>query len=180
MPGTTEAIFTPIDLEASLGRIEDLQLIVSNEDAMDCEQEQTPRTSDNPFREAESKEQHVISPYPYSETESEIAERRRLHESVGKDWTLGEQPVQQQQPPVEPDWIELELIPDDDADNDEFSLSSEGSESLKAEEDVELEKIEDPVSFFETNVPASSEYPTVIPLCVSFASGCDAPDDMMC
>jgi hypothetical protein len=175
MTGTTEAIFGPINLEASLGRIEDDQILPS-EDAMECEQ--SARTSDNPFREEDMmKEQHVISPYPYSETESEIVERIRLHESVGKDWTMADQTVAHD----EPEWVELKLIPDDAADNDDFSLSSEGSESLKEEEDLELEKIEDPVSFFETNVPETSQgYPNVIPFSVSYSSGCDTSNDMLC
>jgi hypothetical protein len=162
--GTAEAIFIPIDLEISLGKIEDSKM--NGPDDMDCEP--ITRTSNNPFRslseESFGKDHHIISPYPYSETDAEIRERQRLAESVETTWSMTKQPA----------WSgeDLELIPDDG--DDDFSLSSQEAGSL-SEEDLQLEKIEDPASFWETDVPASTAaQPNLIPFSVSFSSGCDS------
>jgi hypothetical protein len=168
--GTTEAIVFPIDLEASLGKIEDIEMYGT--DDMDCEP--VTRTSNNPFRssseESLGKDHHIISPYPYSETDAEIRERQRLAESVETTWSM---PVQAG-PEKQPAWSgeDLELIPDDG--DDDFSLSSQEAGSL-SEEGLQLEKIADPASFWETCVPASTaDQPTIIPFSVSFSSGCDS------
>jgi hypothetical protein len=170
MTGTTEAIFNPIDLEASLGKIEDIYM--KGQDDMDCEP--VTRTSNNPFRssseESLGKDHHVISPYPYSETYTEIRERQRLEESVETTWSM----AVQSGPEKQPAWSgeDLELIPDDG--DDDFSLSSQEAVSL-TEEDLQLEKIQDPASFWETDVPASTAaQPNLIPFSVSFSSGCDS------
>jgi hypothetical protein len=163
---TTEAIFIPIDLEASLGKIEDNPM--RDNDDMDCEP--IARTSNNPFNEDNlKKDHHIISPYPLSETYDEIRERQRLTDQVGDNWSLTGKPESERQS----DWIELELIPADDAEDD-FSMTSEEAGSLN-EDDLELERIEDPVSFWEAGFPSTStEQPNIIPFSVSFSSGCDA------
>jgi hypothetical protein len=169
--GTTEAIFIPIDLEISLGKIEDSQM--NGPDDMDCEP--ITRTSNNPFRslseESCGKDHHIISPYSYSETDAEIRERQRLEESVETTWSM----TVQAGPEKQPAWSgeDLELIPDDG--DDDFSLSSQEAGSL-SEEDLQLEKIEDPASFWETDVLASTaDQPNKIPFSVSFSGAwCDS------
>lgn len=168
--GTSEAMFIPIDLEASLGKIEDSG--AGEVDDMDCEP--ITRTSNNPFRstseESFGKDHHIIAPYPYSETEAEIKERKKLTQSVGNTWSM----PMEQEAANQTSWTneDLELIPDDGGDD--FSLSSEEAGSL-SEEYLQLEKIKDPASFWETDVPASTnDQPNVIPFSVSFSSVCDS------
>lgn len=156
----TEAIFIPLDLEASLGRIEDEN---GQEDMMDCEP--ATRTSENnPFKskDDEKKNHHIIAPYPLSETDAEINDRQRLAESGVTNWTLAT-PTEQSKP-----WCaeDLELIPDD---GDDFSLSSQEAGSLN-EEDLQLEKIKDPASFWDATVPNTTSQPNIIPFSVSFSS----------
>jgi hypothetical protein len=168
--GTTEATSIPIDLEASLGKIDDSQM--NGPDDMDCEP--FTRTSNNPFRSSSEEslgKDHSMSPYSYSaETDAQIRERKRLAESVETTWSM----TVEVGPKKQPAWSggDLELIPDDD--DDDFSLSSEEAGSL-GEEDLQLEKIEDPASFWDTYVPASTaDQPNIIPFSVSFSSVCDS------
>ena len=167
--GTTEAIYIPIDLEASLGKIEDAKM--NDGDEMDCEP--ITRTSNNPFRTSSEgnsgQDQRFISPYPYSETDAEIKERQRLAESsVVESWSMA---VDASSSPQQTEWkgVGLELIPNDG--DDDFSISSDEEGSLH-EEDLQFEKIDDPASFFESNVPTNGN-PNVIPFSASFSSGCD-------
>lgn len=95
------SIFVPIDLEASLGRIED-----SNERKRKASQEHptspsshpqetkclrtgmTRTSSRTPFvAKTEEGGNKELKPYPISETDAEINERKRLSESV--DWRNG-------------------------------------------------------------------------------------------
>ena len=202
-----EAITITIDLEASLGRIEDDTMMEDSirggdDSTMECEH--TARTSNNPFATKDQQQQHsnVISPYPLSETECERKALRRLSQ-CGVQWPMVSEHTQQTVPLQEDaEWVELKQVvpPDDtnhesDDDDDNFSLSSEGSESLKDGDELDFEKIEDPVSFFEksatdvvvaasTSTSEQQQYPTVIPPGVSFASSTEqqqqSSTDMAC
>jgi hypothetical protein len=167
---TPEAIFIPIDLEASLGRIEEGEK--ENQQSMECEPI-TRTSSGTPFNS-----EPIFVPYPISETDDEIKERQRLAESVGANWSLSgpsmsllgddQQMMTMDFEPAEA----LMLVPEDD---DDFSLSAEEAGSL-TDEDFQLERIQDQESFWET--PAVSEAAdgqplsllSTIPLSVSFSS----------
>ena len=160
---TSEAIFVvPIDLEASLGKIDDGM----GQQDMDCEPV-TRTSSNNPFKgrlEEGGEDQHIISPYPYSETDAEIKERLRLEEAGVTSWSSAMQTTDATKE-------SLELIPDDG--DDDFSLSEEEAGSL-SEEDLQLEKIEDPASFWDSAAANQPSSPNVIPFSVSFSSACDS------
>lgn len=164
---STEAIFIPIDLEASLGKIEDIPM--NDCDDMDCEP--IARTSNNPFNEEKvNKDHHVIFPYPYSQTVDEITERKKLTESVGSNWSLaGQADASGKQSPFIGD--DFEIIPNDC--DDDFSISSEAAGSMN-EEDLELERIEDPATFWESGAEATAGQPTIIPFSVSFSYADDS------
>jgi hypothetical protein len=142
--GTTEAIFNPIDLEASLGKIVDSQM--NGTDDMDCEP--VTRTSNNPFR---SSSEESLGKDHHSETYAEIREIQRLPESGETTWSMAVQAGPEKQPAWSGE--DLELIPDDG--DDDFSLSSQEAVSL-TEEDLQLEKIQDPASFWDADVPVST------------------------
>jgi hypothetical protein len=170
---TPEAIFIPIDLEASLGRIEDGES--ENQGCM--EDEPTTKTSSGtPFTS-----EQVFAPYPISETDDEIRERRKLAESVGGHWSLAGQVAPLLADDHQPSMMDMErseelmLVPEDD---DDFSLSVEEAESLTGE-DFHLERIQDRVSFWETTSVSESTPPSTdsqlqlvssIPLSVSVSS----------
>lgn len=160
---TPESIFIPIDLEASLGRIEEMssECIGAN---MDCDDQQkhwiNPPPPPPPFRNTRTSSRtpftprdDTIAPYPISETDAEIRERQRLEESVGSNWTL-----------VAPytgsndDCSMMEVTATDSPLNDDdFSLTDDGTDSLiEAQEDFPLERIDDPISFWEENIPITS------------------------
>lgn len=141
----TEAIYISIDLESSLGKIDDGK---TNESEDPMEVEVVARTSQDPFREQHSKRCHYISPYPFSETDREIKEREKLSEAVGSDWSLTGKPGDFTND-SEWDWLP------EDAD-DTMSLPL-GEVETSMEEDIELEKIEDPASFWDVNVPRTTE-----------------------
>jgi hypothetical protein len=160
---TPEAIFIPIDLEASLGRIEEL----GNEKikaCMECDDQQEHFTPPPPFRNTRTSSRtpftsrdDTIAPYPISETDAEIRERQRLSESVGNNWTL-----------VAPytisndDCSMMEVTATDSPLNDDdFSLTDDGADSLiETQEDFPLERIDDPISFWEENIPIITSTPT--------------------
>jgi len=147
-----ENIFVPIDLEMSLGKIDE-----DETPSMPMQVEDSPvtRTCNHiPFGDS-----HVISPYPYSETVDEVRERRTLTET-DPSWPLRAPPLTE-----EP----MELIPVDD----DFSLSSEEAGSLEEFE----ETMEDPVSFWESAseimvAKEESPQPTLIPQSESYSSSC--------
>jgi hypothetical protein len=166
---TPEAIFIPIDLEASLGRIDEGEK--ENQQSMDCEP--TTRTSSRtPFTSEQS-----FAPYPISETDDEIKERQKLAESVGAHWSLTGQVTvaDDQQAMMDVEQSEaLMLVPEDD---DDFSLSEEEAGSL-TEEVFQLDKIQDRVSFWETaavtesaphSTDSQQQQQSIIPLSVSFS-----------
>ena len=161
-----EEMFQPIDLESSLGRIDDDTKNESND--MDCEPV-TNTSEQSPFQKGytdETHDQRNFAPYPIAETHAEVKERQRLSESVGKflpPHTTFQSPVRQV------DWVpeDLELV--EHPGEDEFSLTSAEEESL-VEENLEFEKIDDPVSFWDSGVQQSSNQPNMIPSTVSYSS----------
>jgi hypothetical protein len=159
-----EAIFIPIDLEASLGRIEEMNSEKNEANIMDCadqqQQQQSPppppqhntRTSSRtPF--TSSLRDDPIAPYPISETDAEIKERQRLSESVGNHWSL----VSPQSSGNDDDSMMEVTATDSPLDDDDFSLTEDGAGSLVGQEDLQLERIDDPISFWEDNIP-TEEY----------------------
>lgn len=142
-----DAIFVPIDLEASLGKIEDgMEEEVLD---MDCDHlNHAPRTSEkHPGVTMDlSKEYHFIAPYPYSQTERELQERERLTQQVGYNWT-GEKAA--------PFSISFDQVPNDE-DCDDFSLTSREAGSL-ADECFSLDQ--DPASFWDEGdeIPVTAE-----------------------
>lgn len=163
----SEEIFRPIDLESSLGRIEDASAPESDE--MDIEPV-TKTCEQNPFQTDctdHKQDPTSFAPYPIAETEAEIKERQRLNDSVGK--FLPQQTFQSA--PRQVDWVPEDLEPVEG--DDDFSLSSAEEESI-AEENVEFERIEDPVSFWDSGVDHSMDHYNVIPSTVSYSSHADA------
>lgn len=169
MTGKSEEIFRPIDLESSLGRIEDAQM----KETIDMETEPLTKTCEqSPFESSFSnvnQDQQCFAPYPIAESDAEIIERQRLGESVGKFL-----------PPVtlqsgrQVDWVPEDIEPAEDPGDDDFSLTSAGEESL-VEENMEFERIEDPVSFWESSfVHVSSDQHQVLASTISFTSHADS------
>ena len=153
-----EAIFIPIDLEASLGRIEEMNGEKNEANIMDCEdrlqqlsspppQHNTRTSSRTPF--TTSLRDDAIAPYPISETDAEIRERQRLSESVGNHWSL----VSPQTSSSDEHSMMEVTATDSPLDDDDFSLTEDGADSLVAQEDFQLERIDDPISFWEENIP---------------------------
>lgn len=169
MTGKSEEMFRPIDLESSLGRIEDAQMNETN----DMEMEPLTKTCEqSPFESSFStmnQDQHCFAPYPIAETDAEIIERQRLGESVGKFL-----PPLTLQSGRQVDWVPEDLEPADDPGDDDFSLTSAEEESL-VEENMEFERIEDPISFWESDfVHVSSDHPQGFASTISFTSHADS------
>lgn len=153
----TESIYIPIDLESSLGKIE---MSDSTTDSMQIEP--VARTSQNPFREIHSKNTHFIKPYPLSETDVEIKDRENLSQAVGSDWSLTGEPGYVKD---SSDWPWLS-----DGADDAMSLPLEEVDT-SMDEDIVLDKIEDPASFWDVSVPkATAEQPKGMSSTVSVAS----------
>jgi hypothetical protein len=155
-----EAIFVPIDLEASLGRIEDCAPRESQDDDMDCDGQGPPppqpfhntRTSSRTPFSQQSSETFSIAPYPISETDAEIRERQRwlMNESTGLGTViqgLSSYPYYND----ERSMMEVTAT-DSTLDDDDFSIEDDGSLAQE-----ELERIEDPVSFWETTAVQQTE-----------------------
>ena len=169
MTGKSEEIFRPIDLESSLGRIEDAQMNETN----DMETEPMTKTCEqSPFESSFTnvhQDQQCFAPYPIAETDAEILERQRLGESVGKFL-----PPLTLQSGRQVDWVPEDIEPAEDPGDDDFSLTSAEEESL-VEENMEFERIEDPVSFWEADfVHVSSEQPEAVASTISFTSHADS------
>ncbi|KAG7340700.1 hypothetical protein IV203_024243 [Nitzschia inconspicua] len=156
-----EAIFIPIDLEASLGRIEEIMNCNGMNSEMDCDQQlqhptpppphhNTRTSSRTPF----TSQDDTIAPYPISETDDEIKERQRLSESVGNNWTI----VAPHQSHTFDDHHSMMEVTATESplDNDDFSLTEDGANSLAVQEDLQLERIDDPISFWEENIIPTS------------------------
>lgn len=159
----SEEMFQPIDLESSLGKIEDDPM--HGADDMDCEP-CTKTCEQSPFL----KESTNIAPYPIAESNDEIRERQRLNESVGK---LLPPPTLQSSDGRQLDWVPEDLEPvEDPVDDDEFSLTSAEEESL-VEENAEFEEIEDRVSFWDSGVEHPPSEQQLHPSSVSFSSHAD-------
>jgi hypothetical protein len=151
----TDAVFISFDLESSLGKIDDIEMMTG--DDMECDPVPRPRTtrtrqqfsSDEfsvPTNTNYKKEQHVISPYPLSQTEMELNERERLTQSAGvHDWSNIAKAEKRSQD------VELDLIPDDRDCDDDFSLTSHEAGSL-VEEELNFDNITDAASFWEDGV----------------------------
>jgi len=169
MTRKSEEIFRPIDLESSLGRIEDAQM----NESMELEFEPVTKTCEqSPFGNDclnERHDQQCFAPYPIAETDAEIIERQRLGESVGTYL-----------PPLtmlsgrQVDWVPEDLEPAEDPGDDDFSITSADEESLM-EENMEFERIEDPSSFWDSGVvQSSSDQPYMVPSTVSYSSHADS------
>eukprot|EP00934_Nitzschia_sp_Nitz4_P007727 Nitzschia sp. Nitz4//scaffold165_size50357//898//1404//NITZ4_007012-RA/size50357-processed-gene-0.42-mRNA-1//1//CDS//3329538105//7717//frame0 len=157
---STESFYIPIDLESSLGRIENDP---AGDDGMDCETV-TNTSEHSPFATSGQMQEdhHVITPYPIEGSKCEARERHRLTESVGK--------LLPPPPPLsgkQVDWVPEDIEPVEDPGDDDYSLSSESLE----EGDVELEGFDDPVSFFESAV---ASHPPAIPQAITYTSCDDA------
>jgi hypothetical protein len=175
-----EAIFVPIDLEASLGRIEERQ---DGETMMECNprrrQPVTRTSSGIPFSKIQfqQQQQSSIAPYPISETDAEIKERQKLTESV-PNWNLAtpSHHHDEQQVIYDDSHSMMEVTATEEAldDVDDFSLSGDASLAPEDEEEFELERIDDPVSFWEvtptTTTTTGAESSSMIPAAVTFSS----------
>lgn len=199
----SSSIFIPIDLEASLGRIED-----ANERKRKDMQEERPSSSSSqdhnstenpqythtkcsrtgitrtssrtPFvKEVDNNKRNntvMLKPYPISEADDEIRERKRLRESV--DWSNG---LVVNSPPTTS--IDASASAAENADQqsmmevtvDDFVLSAEEAGSLT---DLDARTIQDE-GFWETPVQAATslsmdtadvEMMSVVPFSVTFSS----------
>lgn len=165
----SEEIFRPIDLESSLGKIEDATM--NETDDMDYEAG-TNTCEQSPFDGEDSglkQDQLHVAPYPIAESDAEIKERLRLNESVGK--FLRPQTFQSAVRQV--DWVPEDLEPVEHPGDEDFSLTSAEEESL-VEDNLEFEMIDDPVSFWDSNFVQTSDQAKVIPSTVSYSSHADA------
>lgn len=155
-----EAIFVPIDLEASLGRIEDLDMQEMESDPVF----RRTKTCDGVPSTVEcfNRGKRAMAPYPFSQTASELKEREKLTQNVGYMFDNQIQPA---------DWImtdtQMEMVPEDD----DFSITSHDAASL-AEENFSLEEIsEDPATFWEEGAsPAPNTQQGSVPCQVSVGS----------
>ncbi|KAL3909958.1 MAG: hypothetical protein SGILL_007880 [Bacillariaceae sp.] len=172
-----EAIFVRIDLEASLGRIEDEPPMMNSgcaatttgdDQAMDCAGDSsrslpqpqpffrnTRTSSKTPFSPEISTSS--IAPYPVTETENEIKERQRLLELSSSGLVvMGVETFLQQlgtPPATEDNHSMMEVTATDsplDVDDD-FSLEDDDGSLAEAAASSELERI-DRVSFWEESV----------------------------
>jgi hypothetical protein len=161
---STEAIFVPIDLEASLGKIDDC-------DMKEMESEPVSprtRTSDGVPSTVEcfNRGKRAMAPYPFSQCASELKEREKLTQHVGYIFDIQIQPA---------DWAmtdtQMEMVPEDD----DFSITSHDAASL-ADENFSLEEIsDDPATFWEEGAsPAPTTQQGSVPCHVSVGSMNDA------
>lgn len=199
-----QSIFVPIDLEASLGRIEDVnerkRKAVEDHPSSSSPREKTPRktiesltqkysragitrtSSRTPFlpeidnRTRNNGNSSLLKPYPISETDDEIRERKRLTESM--DWSSG---FVVNSPPKTTS-INTALSPENSDQQsmmevtvDDFVLSAEEAVSLS---DLDGRTIQDE-DFWETPVRAATslsmdtsnvEMLSTIPFSVTFCS----------
>jgi small-conductance mechanosensitive channel len=160
---TPEAIFVPIDLEASLGKIDDCDMQEMESDPVS----QRTRTCDGVPSTVEcfNREKRAMAPYPFSQTASELKEREKLTQNVGYIFDIQGQPEG-----LKPeDWTmidtQMDMVPEDD----DFSITSHDAASL-AEENFSLEEIsENLASFWEEGAsPTTQQWP--VPCQVSVGS----------
>ena len=161
---SVEATFVPIDLEASLGKIEDCDM---------QEMESVPlsprtKTCDGVPSTVEcfNRGKRAMAPYPFSQTASELQEREKLSQNVGYIFDIQIQPT---------DWTmadtQMEMVPE----NDDFSITSHDAASL-ADENFSLEEIsDDPATFWEEGAsPSPTTQTFLVPCQVSVGSMNDA------
>jgi hypothetical protein len=141
-----EAIFIPIDLEASLGRIEDIEGDDCAQD-MDCDEPSLALPRRTRTRNSALGDNHVLISPCHQEDDNDkmtgttdVGDDNKVVSEVPTDFAKVS------------DWrssFDLDLVPNDDDESacDDFSLTSHEAGSLV---DEELEKIsEDPASFWE-------------------------------
>lgn len=146
-----EAIDIPIDLESSLGRLEDIE--TSESSGMSCamQLQETSRVRSTCLSASEDEDIAMvdISPYPYSETEVEIRERQKLAAPVFFDFVNA---------------LRAELVPNDvdktgDEDvpglcDEDLTLSSEDTGSLgEMDSALRRERIEDRAPCLHGKIP---------------------------
>jgi hypothetical protein len=168
-----EEMYLPIDLESSLGRIEESQEsqeVQRDTEMVECESS-TRTCSQSPFQEDTFQDHQQFIPYPIAETDDEIIERQRLGASVGKFL-----PPPQSMPAnetIQIDWVPEDLTPVEDPVDDDFSISTSAEDSLVAEDDcLDLEDIQDRVSFWDQADDENPIPPKLAPS-VSFSSNAD-------
>jgi hypothetical protein len=155
----TDAVFISFDLESSLGKIDDIGMMMGD-DAMECDPVPRPHTTRTRQRFSDEfsmptttnykKEKHVVSPYPLSQTQMELNERERLLTQSGvHDWNSIAKAEKRSQD------VEFDLIPDDRDCDDDFSLTSHEAGSL-VEEELNFDNITDAASFWEDGVDNTS------------------------
>jgi hypothetical protein len=146
------AMFTPMDLESSLGKIDDTTMSDVNEQ-ISSNEPSTRTSSTYPFKQADmSIEQAESYPYPLSETDNERNERKSLTEDKILikliDQSVADTAEAQMLGCIsdEEDEWSLDLIETEDEDPLSY-LEEEAAKMTKS--GLELEKIGDPLSFWE-------------------------------
>lgn len=180
----SEEMYLPIDLESSLGRIEDdssdtmAAVDPGNRDAdmMDCEPVMTRTCEQSPFEDDMKQDHQHMIPYPIAETDDEIQDRQRLGPSVGKILPPSQTSMSMETHQV--DWVPEDMAPVENPVGDEFSLSTTEGESLAEEEELNFEDIQDRVSFWESStdkeeVPSLHAQQNQITTSVTFSSHAD-------
>jgi len=163
MKPESDALFIPIDLEASLGRIEDVEK-EQNEMMIDCIPLNYIISESRPkffaTMDTSTEEYNLVSPDSRLEKDDmDIDDREQLIETIGCVWDFFRDQSDVIAPTTE--WnddgdYELEVIPDDD--NDFSKLSKD-----------DFVDITDPISFWEHDVqPTVTNDSNVIPNWISF------------
>ena len=168
----SEEIFLPIDLESTLGRIEESQEMKESSDAsvmMECEPV-TRTCEQSPFREDAKQDHQQFIPYPIVETADEVKERPRFGASVGKLLapSLRLSPCET----IQVDWVPEDMTPIDGPVDDDFSISTSAEDSLEVDDNPDFEDIQDRVSFWDETIVDESSQPKLAPS-VSFSSHAD-------
>eukprot|EP00980_Cylindrotheca_fusiformis_P013472 scaffold3437_cov113-Cylindrotheca_fusiformis.AAC.39 len=145
---SVQAISFPMDLESSLGRIEDSNMNDLQE-SLD-ENEKKPRTSQTyPFNNQGMNVDSIeTSPYPLKETESERQERESLTKSNCQFDLLLDNGITDADMGSISDDDEWGLDPSEDSDDKSFHLLEEEA-MIMTKSGLELEKIGDPISFWQ-------------------------------
>jgi hypothetical protein len=168
----SEEMFLPIDLESTLGRIDESQEGQASSDAsvmMECEPV-TRTCEQSPFREDMKQDYQQFIPYPIVETADEVKERPRFGASVGK--FLAQSPTLTSCETIQVDWVPEDLAPIDDPVGDDFSVSTSADDSIEVDDNPDFEDIEDRVSFWDEANADESGQPRLAPS-VSFSSHAD-------
>jgi len=167
-----DEIDLPIDLELSLGRIEDSQEQGEGQEisqAMECES-MTRTCEQSPFPEDIGEDQQQCIPYPVDETDDEIRGRISLGVSVGKLLRY-QSPSFMSTDTRQVDWVPEDVAYVEGSVHDDFSMSSSSSsqDPSEMEENLDLEGIQDRVSFWDEANVENANPPKLAPN-VSFSS----------